>query len=58
MAKIAILRHQLRHLLLQTVILLHQKLIHCRQLPIHGLEARGLLPLLLSAPEKIKNSNE
>jgi hypothetical protein len=37
------------HLFLQPVILLHQQLIHCTQLPIHSLQARGLLALLLPA---------
>jgi hypothetical protein len=36
-------------LLLQPVILLHQQLVHCSQLPVHSLQARGLLPLLLAA---------
>lgn len=37
------------HLLLQPVILLHQELIHRTQLPVHGLQATGLLALLLPA---------
>lgn len=54
LAEIAILIHQLRHLLLQPIIFLHQKLVHGGQLPIHSLEARGLFSLLLSASVKRK----
>jgi hypothetical protein len=36
-------------LLLQPVILLHQQLVHCSQLLVHSLQARGHLPLLLAA---------
>lgn len=52
---ITILAYQLRHLFLQPVILLHQQLVHGRQFPVHGLESRGLFPLLL--PTSAKKAN-
>ena len=47
---------QTGHLFLQPVILLHQQLIHCTQLPIHSLQARGLLALLLPASANHKKA--
>jgi hypothetical protein len=44
--------NQLRDLLLKTLILLHKKLVHCRQLPVDGLQPRRLLALLVAAPDK------
>ena len=44
------------HLFLLPVILLHQQLIHCTQLPIHSLQARGLLALLLPASANHKEA--
>ena len=45
-----VLVDETRHLLLQPVILLHQQLVHRRELPVHRLHAGGLLALLLPAP--------
>ena len=46
---IPVVKDETGHLLLQPVILLHQQLVHRSQLPVHSLQARGLLPLLLAA---------
>jgi hypothetical protein len=54
---VPILVNKTGHLLLQPVILLHQQLVHCSQLPVHSLQARSLLPLLLAAPTKSKNQH-
>jgi hypothetical protein len=45
-----IFAHQLWHLFLKAIILLHQQLIHCCQFPVHSLESWGLFSLLLSTP--------
>ena len=52
---VPILVNKTGHLLLQPVILLHQQLVHRSQLPVHSLQARGLLPLLLAASINHKN---
>jgi hypothetical protein len=52
---VPILVNETGHLLLQPVILLHQQLVHCSQLPVHSLQARGLLPLLFTASTNRKN---
>jgi hypothetical protein len=44
------------HLLLQPVVLLHQQLVHGTKLPVHGLQTRGLPPLLLPASTKDKRN--
>jgi hypothetical protein len=49
LSHVSILVHESGDLLLQPVILLHQQLVHRSQLPVHSLQARGLLPLLLAA---------
>lgn len=54
LAKVAILVDQLRNLLLQPIVFLHQQLVHRCQLTIHRLKARGLFPLLLPASEELK----
>lgn len=51
LTEVAIFIHQLRHLFLQPVILLHQKLVHSRQLPIYSLQPGGLFSLLLPTSE-------
>jgi hypothetical protein len=51
---VAVLVDETGHLLLQPVVLLHQQLVHGRQLPVHSLQARCLLPLLLAAPNNHK----
>lgn len=58
LAEIAVLIDELRHLLLQPIILLHQKLVHCGQLPIHSLQSRRLFPLFLSASAKIQQAKK
>ena len=45
LTKIAIFIDELRHLLLQPIILFHQQLVHSSQLPIDSLEPRRLLSL-------------
>lgn len=58
-AHVPILIDESGHLLLQPVILLHQQLVHRSQLPVHSLQARGFLPLLLAAPtEQSQESSE
>lgn len=52
---VPILVNETGHLLLQSVILLHQQLVHRSQLPVHSLQARSLLPLLLATSTKSKN---
>ncbi|BAS85430.1 Os03g0640825 [Oryza sativa Japonica Group] len=47
---VPVLVNEAGHLLLQPVILLHQQLVHRSQLPVHSLQARCLLALLLAAP--------
>jgi len=47
---IPILTHQLWHLLLQPIILLHQQLVHCSEFAVHSLKPRSLLSLLLPTP--------
>lgn len=49
-----ILVNQLGNLLLQSLILLHEKLVHCSQLSVHGLEPRRLIALLVTAPNTMK----
>lgn len=49
LSEVTVLIHQLRNLLLQPIIFLHQQLIHGCQFPIHSLKARRLFSLLLSA---------
>lgn len=49
---VPVVKDETGHLLLQPVILLHQKLIHRAKLPVHGLQTRGLLALLLPASTK------
>jgi hypothetical protein len=44
----SILTHKLWHLFLQSIIFLHQQLVHCRQFPIHSLKPWSLFSLLLS----------
>ena len=51
---VRILVNQLGNLLLQSLILLHEKLVHCGQFSVHGLEPRRLLPLLITAPNTMK----
>jgi hypothetical protein len=51
---VRILVNQLGYLLLQSLILLHEKLVHCGQFSVHGLEPRRLLPLLITAPNTTK----
>jgi hypothetical protein len=50
--EMASLPHQLRHSLLQALVLLHQQLVHGEQLPVHALQPRRLPPLLLPASRK------
>lgn len=49
---IPIFTDQLRHLLLQAIILLHQQLVHSWQFSIHSLKPRGFFSLFLTAPIK------
>jgi hypothetical protein len=51
---VPVLVNEAGHLLLQPVILLHQQLVHRSQLPVHSLQARCLLALLLAAPANHK----
>jgi len=46
--------NQLSDLFLKALVLLHQKFVHCSQLPIDSLKTRSLLPLLLTASESNK----
>ena len=55
LAEVTILIHQLWYLLLQPIILLHQKFVHGCQLPIHSLKPRSLFPLFFSASAKPKH---
>jgi len=41
LAKVAIFVNQLRHLLLQPIILLHEKLVHGCELPIYSLQPKS-----------------
>lgn len=50
LAVVAVLVDELRDLLLQAVVLLHEQLVHGRQLPVQRLQPGRLLPLLLPAP--------
>lgn len=47
--EVAVLVDELWNLLLQSIVFLHQELIHCCQLPIHSLETWSLFSLLFSA---------
>jgi len=58
LTKITIFIHQLRHLLLQPIVLFHQQLIHCSQLPIYSLQPRRLLSLLLSTSEQLTKTKQ
>lgn len=58
LTKITIFIHQLRHLFLQPIVLLHQQLIHCSQLPIYSLQPRRLLSLLLSTSEQLTKTKQ
>lgn len=54
LAVVAVLVDELRDLLLQAVVLLHEQLVHGRQLPVQRLQPRRLLPLLLPAPACVR----
>lgn len=54
LAVVAVLVDELRDLLLQAVVLLHEQLVHGRQLPVHRLQPGRLLPLLLPAPACVR----
>ena len=51
---VCILLNQMSDLFLKALVLLHQKFVHCSQLPIDSLKTRSLLPLLLTASESTK----
>lgn len=53
---IPVVEDETGHLLLQPVVLLHQQLVHGTQLPVDGLQTRGLPPLLLPASIKDKRN--
>lgn len=50
LAEIAVFVDQVRHLFLQPIVFLHQKLVHRSQLSIDSLQSRRLFPLLFSTP--------
>lgn len=54
LAVVAVLVDELRDLLLQAVVLLHEQLVHGRQLPVQRLQPGRLLPLLLPAPACVR----
>lgn len=56
LAEIAVFVDQVRHLFLQAIVFLHQKLVHRRQLSIHSLQSGRLFPLLFSTP--VTNSKQ
>jgi hypothetical protein len=56
LAVVAVLVDELRDLLLQAVVLLHEQLVHGRQLPVHRLQPGRLLPLLLPAPACVRDA--
>lgn len=52
LTEIAVFINEMRDLLLQPIVLLHQELVHGCQLPVHHLEPWRLFPLLLSTSER------
>lgn len=56
LAVVAVLVDELRDLLLQAVVLLHEQLVHGRQLPVYRLQPGRLLPLLLPAPACVRDA--
>lgn len=53
---VSILAHQLRYLLLEAVVFLHQQLVHRRQFSVHTLKSSRFLPLLLSTPKFVSQT--
>lgn len=53
LSHVPVLINQTRDLLLQTVILFHQQLIHRSQLPINCLKTRSFLPLLFTTSNNV-----
>jgi hypothetical protein len=50
--------NQLGNLLLQALILLHEKFVHRCQLSVHGLKPGRLLPLLIPAPNTMNKGRK
>lgn len=50
LSHVSILAYELRHLLLEAIIFLHQQLVHGIQFSVYTLKSSGFFSLLLSTP--------